>query len=419
MRPHAMNQTGMNKTGMNQKWMKAGAAALAVVGTIAAGAVMFGAGTVPAIAQGAPQGPVPVEVSVMAPEQIMIWNEFSGRLIPVDYAIIKPQVSGTITEIRFQDGQHVEKGDILMVIDPRSFDATLKETKAKLASAQNAYALSKAELDRAKDLMSSSALSRRTYDERLSTARSDLAAIDAAKAQVQQAEVNLDYAYMKAPISGRVGRAELTVGNVVQAGSSAPTLTSVVSDQGIYADFEVDEQTYLKSIRSGGATDKEQEEKIPVQILLGGNEDQLVEGKIHTFDNHIDPASGTIRARAVFDNAEGRLLPGMFVKVRLGNPSDEEKIMVSEKSVGTDQSRKFVYVVDDKDTVQYRPVDLGGSSAGRRVVISGLESGEKVIADGIIKIRPGMPVKPLSHEEMEAMNKAAQDQQAAAPGGSH
>lgn len=395
---------------MNSKIITRGGLVLAGVAIAVAGFAYFKmSGNAGAQMPGGPQGPMPVLVNVMQKEPVMLWSEFSGRLTPVDYAIVRPQVSGTITEIKFEDGQHVEKGDVLMVIDPRTYDAAHKEAKANLSTAQNAYALAKVELDRAQGLIESNAISKRVFDERQSAARSALAAVESAKAQVQQADINLDYAYVKAPISGRVGRAELTVGNVAQAaGLAAPMLTSVVSDAGIYADFEMDEQTYLSSIRSG-AKDKEQEMLIPVQIMLGGNADQIVEGKIHTFDNHIDPASGTIRARAIFANEDGALLPGMFVKVRLGSPSNEEKIMVTEKAVGTDQNRKFVYVVDDTNTVKYRQVELGDSLAGRRVVLSGLEVGEKVIGEGIIKIRPDMPVKPMSPEEMEAMQKQAEE----------
>lgn len=366
---------------------------------------------------GGPQGPMPVMVNIAKKEPVMIWREFSGRLTPVDYAIIRPQVSGTITEIKFEDGQHVEAGDVLMVIDPRPYSAALKEARANLSSAKNAYALAKLDLDRAEELISSSAISKRILDERKATAKSALASVNAAEAQVAKAEVDLDHAYVKAPISGRVSRAELTVGNVAQAaGLAAPELTSIVSDAGIYADFEVDEQTYLSSIRSK-AKDNAEEQMIPVQILLGGNDSDVVEGYIRAFDNHIDPATGTIRARAYFNNENGILLPGMYVKVRLGSPSEDEHIMVSEASIGTDQDRKFVYIVDETGTVKYRQIEIGQSVQGRRVVDSGLEPGDKVIAEGIIKIRPEMPVQPMTADEWAAMQaQQAEAAKAAAAG---
>jgi multidrug efflux system membrane fusion protein len=409
----------------SRKFIKRGSLLVGALALAAGGFFLFNnAQNAGAQAPGGEQPPMPVLVNVMKAEPVMIWNEFSGRLTPVEYALIQPQVSGTITEIKFQDGQTVEKGAVLMVIDPRPFDAALKQAKASLSSAQNALALATTDLKRAQDLITTNAISKRILDERQNTQRTAAAAVESAKAQVQTAEVDLDHAYVKAPISGRVGRAELTVGNVVQSGPNAPTLTSIVSDAGIYADFEVDEQTYLSSVRAG-AKDKEEEMMIPVQISVGGDGGEKVEGKIHTFDNHIDPASGTIRARAIFDNEDGALLPGMFVKVNLGSPTAEEKIMVTEKAIGTDQSRKFVYVVDDKNMVKYRQVELGDSTQGRRVVLDGLKEGEKVIAEGIIKIRPDMPVKPMSPEEMEAMQKqqAAEAAKAAeqkpAAGGGH
>jgi multidrug efflux system membrane fusion protein len=400
-----------------QRMIKSGVWIALSAGLVVAGFVyMGGSSKVGAQMPGGPQGPMPVVVNIMQKEPLMVWSDFSGRLTPVDYAVIQPQVSGIITEVRFEDGQRVEKGDVLMVIDPRPFDAVLKEAKANASSAENVYSLAKIELARAEGLMATNAISQRIFEERQTAAKTAQAGADSARAQVQQAQINLDYAYVKAPISGRAGRAELTIGNVVQAGPGAPILTSVVSDAGIYADFEVDEQTYLKTIRIG-ATDKAAEQAIPVQLLLGSEGTVMIEGQIHTFDNRIDPTSGTIRARALFENADGVLLPGMFVKVLLGSPSSDEKIMITEKAIGTDQNRKFVYVVDDKNTTQYRQIELGASMGGRRVVLSGLEPGEKVIVEGVMRIQPGMPVQPMSAEEMEAMMKAQEEVAKAAQGG--
>lgn len=370
-----------------------------------------------AVAQmpGGPQGPMPVVVESVKREPLVVWTEFSGRLVPVDYAVIRPQVSGVITEVRFEDGQAVQKDDVLFVIDPRPFEAALKEAKAGVAIAENAYVLAQNEFTRAQGLIATNAISKREFEARERDFKTTKASLEAAKAQLQNANINIDYAYVKAPISGRVGRAELTVGNVAQAaGLAAPMLTSVVSSEAIYADFEVDEQTYLKSVRAQ-ASDKSAEQEIPVQIIVGEQSSQPIEGKIHTFDNRIDPQSGTIRARALFDNAQGVLLPGMFAKVRLGSASSEERIMVSEKAIGTDQNRKFVYVVDEKNIVQYRPVQLGMSSEGRREVIGGLEAGEKIITEGIMRIQPQMPVQPMSAQEMQEMQKQQQPPAALLP----
>jgi multidrug efflux system membrane fusion protein len=342
---------------------------------------------------GGPQGPMPVVVDVVQPEEVRIWKEFPGRLVAVESAQIRPQVSGRITELHFEDGRRVEKGDLLFVIDPRPYEATLAQAQAALSGAQSGFTRAQKEFERAEELIKTSAVSRRIYDERRAAKDFAWAEIKGAKAAIQQAEINLDYAHVKAPISGRVSRAEITLGNVVEAGPNAPVVTTIVADEKIYADFEVDEQTYLSYVR-GQAKDKEAENKIPVQILLRGG-GEPIEGTVHAFDNRINPASGTIRARAVLENEDGALLPGMFARVRLGSAERQKQILIDEKALGTDQSRKFVYVVDENNTAAYRQVEIGDRSGQKRVVLSGLEPGDKVIAEGLIRIRPGMEVEPM------------------------
>ncbi len=354
---------------------------------------------------GMPQGPMPVVVSIVKPEEVRIWKDFPGRLVAVDSAEIRPQVSGRIIELNFEDGQRVEKEDILFVIDPRPYEATLSQTKAALKAAQSSFTRAMKEFERSKDLIKTNAISQRIYDERRAAKDFAWAEVAGAKATIEQAQINLDYAHVKAPISGRVSRAEITVGNLVEEGPNAPIVTTIVADEQIYVDFEVDEQTYLSYVR-GQAKDKEQEGKIPVQIILRGDHDPI-DGVIHAFDNRINAASGTIRARAILENENGALLSGMFAKVRLGSADRKQQIMVDEKMLGTDQSRKFVYVVDDKNTVVYRQVEIGDRSGQSRVVLSGLEVGDKVIAEGLIRIRPGMEVKPMTKDEQEKASQKA------------
>lgn len=206
------------------------------------------------------------------------------------------------------------------------------------------------------------------------------------------AKVDLDRAYVKAPISGRVARAEITVGNLVNAGPGAPILTSIVSNDGIYADFEVDEQTYLQSIRTN-AQRINQEHQIPVELSL----DQgfhVYEGKIYSFDNKINNSSGTIRARAKFANEDGQLVPGMFVSVKMASSYEFNGILIPEQAVSSDQSKKFVYVVDKDNKVVYRSVELGQQVNGQRIVIGGLKVGDRVIVDGIQHVRPDAVVNP-------------------------
>jgi membrane fusion protein, multidrug efflux system len=323
---------------------------------------------------------------------VQIWKEFSTHMAAVDFAEIRPQVTGNITEIRFEDGKMVVKDDVLFVIDPRPFQASEQQARAELGAAQNDAKYTQKELLRAQSLIKTKAISQRIYDERENTARVAKTVVAAAKARLTQAQINLDHAFVKAPISGRVSRAEITIGNLVETGSEAPVLTSIVSSNGIYADFDVDEQTYLTHIRSV-AKNIAAENAIPVKLSLGGGS-YVYEGFVHSFDNQINTASGTIRARAYFSNDDKALLPGMFGKLQLGSAVSQEHILISEKAIGTNQDRKFVYVVNDTNKVVYREVIVGNSVNGKRIIRKGLQDGDLVITEGIIRIRPGMLVEP-------------------------
>ncbi len=305
----------------------------------------------------------------------------------VDSAEIRPQVSGRITEIRFQDGQTVQAGAVLFVIDPRPYEAAVAKAEADLATANNNARLARIELDRATRLKAAQAIAQDFYDQRANSSGVAQAAIQSANAALTQARLDVDRAYVKAPISGRVSRAEITVGNLVEAGANAPLLTSIVSKDGIYADFEVDEHTYLRSIRSH-AVDANQEQKIPVELTLQGD-DRSYKGSIESFDNKIDTGTGTIRARARFDNADGSLVPGMFVTVRLASAANSHVVLVPEDAVGTDQSKRYVYVVGRDNKAAFREVSLGQDVDGKRVVVSGLRSGEHFIVDGLQRVQPG------------------------------
>jgi multidrug efflux system membrane fusion protein len=222
------------------------------------------------------------------------------------------------------------------------------------------------------------------------TAKSD---VEAAAARLETAEINLDHAYVKAPIAGRVSRVEVTVGNLVQAGSDAPLLTSIVSNAGIYADFDVDENTYLGFIRST-AHDNASEKAIPVRLTVGSDGKEVHEGRIYAFDNRIDPRTGTIRARAYFDNADARLLPGMFAEVKMGAATEQDAVLLSERAILTDQDRKYVYVVRPDAKAAYREVALGASINDKRIIEKGLSAGDQVIVGGLMLVRPNVPVAP-------------------------
>jgi membrane fusion protein, multidrug efflux system len=349
----------------------------------------------PALANAPPAAPpaVPVDVQTVNFQNARVWSQFSGRMQAVDYAEIRPQVSGRIVDVRIKDGQNVKKGDVLFVIDPRPFEAAVAKAEANLASAKTNANFNTTDLKRASQMIKTEAIARRLYDERANAARVSDAALRAAEAELQQAKLDLDYAHVKAPFAGRVSRAEITLGNLVQAGPNAPLLTSIVSNNGIYADFEVDEQTYLKSIRSHAGTQAE-EQAIPVKLTLPGDDKHVFEGTIYSFDNRIDTGSGTIRARARFDNTDGRLVPGMFASVQMANGGDDTVLLVPERAIGNDQSKKFVYVVDDKNKVVYRDVTLGGQVDGKRIVLTGLLPGERVIVDGVQHVKPDATVAP-------------------------
>jgi len=335
---------------------------------------------------------MPVDVAVIEEKPIRLWKTFSGHLTAVNYVEIRPQITGLITEVKFEDGQLVNEGDVLYIIDPRTHKATVDKAKADLIVAKNRFNLANKEFKRSENLINTKLISRQIYDERVSAKLVAESGVKIAESQLTEAEINLSHAYVKAPVSGRVSRTEITEGNLVASGSNAPLLTTIVSSKSIYADFEVDEQTYLDYVHDA-PSQKDTSDNFPVELRLQA--DNLVfRGKIHSFDNRIDPASGTIRARAIFDNPQGKLLPGMYARLKIGSAREEKKIIVNERAIGTDQNRKFVYIVNKQNKTMYKEVQLGDSINGDRIIRSGLDVGDKVIVRGLIRIRPNMHVIP-------------------------
>src|ERR1700733_11879820 len=339
---------------------------------------------------------VPVTVGLLKPQSVNPFVEFSGRIDAVDYAQIRPQVSGRITEVRFHDGQRVNAGDVLFVIDPRPYQAAVDKAQADLATATNNAKFAKAERDRGSELVKSYTLSQETYDQRVNADDVGQAAIQSAAAVLAAAQVNLDYAHVKAPISGRISRAEITLGNFVGSPTEPPPLmASIVSDNGVYADFEVDEQTYLNTVHNYGQTQQE-EQKIPVELVVNGDGGQVHRGNVESFDIRIDSGSGTIRARARFKNEDGTLIPGMFVTVRMGDGALDDALLVPESAIGNDQSKRFVFIVADGNKAEYRTVQLGAQGDGNRVIRTGVKAGERVILDHLQRLAPGASVDPQS-----------------------
>lgn len=342
----------------------------------------------------APPAPA-VEVAELQPMEIRTWSRFSGRLIPVESAQIKPLVSGTIQQVLFSDGQLVRKGDVLFVIDPRPHQAEEQRAQAQLATARSRANLADDELQRAKQLHSTKLISQSIYDAAVSAHQVAQADVLAAESALSRARLNVEYAHISAPISGRIGRAELTVGNVVEAGPNAPVLTTLVADEQFYAEFNVDEQAYLQSVRSLQQQPRSPqiEQSMPVELSLADG--AIYYGKIHAFDNRLDIASGTIRARAIFDNTDGLLTAGMYANIKLGSASTTPTLLVPERALGTNQDKKFVYVVDDNNTVQYREVQLGDHYQSHRVVEKGLEAGERIAVNSLAHLRPNSPINPV------------------------
>jgi multidrug efflux system membrane fusion protein len=366
--------------------------ATAIVALVVAGGIYSARGTHSSLGSPPPSPAIPVTVHTLAEEKVLVWSEFSGRLHAVDSADVRPEVGGRITEVLFEDGQSVKAGDILFVIDPRPYEAAVARAEANLASAVTSAGFAKVEFERAANIIASQAIPQRLYDERANTNRVANAAVKSAEAALKQAALDLEHAHVKAPISGRASRAEITLGNLVQPGPGAPLLTTIVSNHSIYADFEVDEQTYIETIRDY-ANGRDGERRIPVQLSLHGDKRRVYEGNIYTFDNRIDAASGTIRARAKFDNSDGALVPGMFVSVRLANGREHTELLIPDRAVGFDQSKKFVYVVGDGNKVAYREVELGKQVQSQRVALKGVRPGDRVIVDGVQRVRPDLVVE--------------------------
>jgi multidrug efflux system membrane fusion protein len=344
---------------------------------------------------------LPVAVETLKSQTVSPYAQFSGRINAVDYAEIRPQVAGRITEIRFKDGQEVKAGDVLFVIDPRPYQAAAAKAGADLASAVNNARLTKIERERGDRLVKAQALAQESYDQRVTADDVAQAAVKSAEAALASTQVDVDHAFIKAPISGRISRAEITVGNLVGSATVAPQLlASIVSDDGVYADFEVDEQTYLNILRGRGAN---KQQPVAVDLTVQGDaQAKVYHGAIESFDNRINSGSGTIRARARFANEDGSLVPGMFVSVRMGSGTLPNALLVPETAIGNDQSKRFVYVVGAGDKAEYREIALGTTMDGERVVSSGLKAGDRVILDGLQKLAPGAAVAP--HGQQLARN---------------
>lgn len=334
--------------------------------------------------------PPPPQVSVadVVVRQVNDWNEFTGRVEAAKTVEIRPRVNGYIDQVLYAEGREVAKGDVLFVIDQRPYRAALAHAEAELARARAQAALAKSEVARAKKLLESRAISREEHDQAIAADAQGRAEVGAAAAALDIARLNLEFTEVRAPIAGRAGRAMVTEGNLVQSGETL--LTTLVSLDPVYVYFESDEQVYLRSsdLARRGARNT-------VLVGLANEEGFPHEGVLDFVDNQVNPDTGTIRGRAVLDNADRQFTPGLFARVRLQGSATERAILIDERAILTDQDRRFVYVLGGDSTAQRRDVRLGKSVDGLRIITSGLTEGDRVIVHGVQKIFfPGMPVQP-------------------------
>jgi multidrug efflux system membrane fusion protein len=390
-------------TSKSKRWALVGAG-LGLAASFGAAAMFVDLPTNAAAAASAPAAApaIPVTVAMVTSRNITTWEEFSGRLEAVDRVQIRSRVAGAIQSVSFREGALVKAGDLLFTIDPQPYQAAVAQAEGQLASAKAKVSLAQLELDRGLKLSESNAISQSDMDQRQNAFAEAEAGLRTAEAALQTVKLELGYTQVRAPVAGRVGKLEITVGNLVAAGSTSPALTTLVSVDPIYASFSASEEMVTTAlaqlpVSTSGTPALEQ---IPVEIGTLADNDTPIKGKLQLIDNQVDAASGTIGVRAVFDNPGGRLIPGQFVKVRMGQPKAEDKILVSERAIGTDQDKKFVFVIDAENKVVYRPVQLGTTAEGQRVVEGGLKVGDKIVVNGLQRIRPGAVVAPQLEEKV-------------------
>ena len=371
--------------------------------------LVLAAGCVQTSAQPAPPPPPQVTVASVIERDVTEWDEFTGRLQAVDSVEVRPRVSGLIAAVRFQEGAIVRRGDPLFEIDPRPFQAEVDRLRAELNRARATGQRAASELQTAEKLRAENAIAKEEHDRRAAFAQESTAQSAAVEAALRAAELNLEFTKVTSPIDGRVGRAIVTEGNLVSSGPGEATLlTTVVSLDPVFAYFDADEQIFLKYTAATGpqgpaVRNGRRGTELPIRMALANDEGFPRVGRMDFLDNQLDAATGTIRGRAVFRNPDGVLTPGLFVRLRLAGTKSYRGLLIQDRAVGTDLSKKFVYVVGPKNDVQYRNVTLGPIVDGLRVVRDGLEAGESVIVNGLQRVRPGVQVTPV----VEAADQAS------------
>jgi RND family efflux transporter MFP subunit len=367
--------------------------AVAIPALVAAALVSAGCARNEAAPAATPQAPQ-VSVAQVVSRPVTEFDEFTGKFVAVERVELRPRVSGYIANVSLDPGHEVKQGDVLFTIDQRPYQAELKRAQAELARARTQLALSKSERERAVKLLDQHAISREEFDSRVAGNEQAEANVQAAAAAVDTAELNLSFTLVRSPISGLVSREEVTAGNLVTAGTTL--LTTVVSVDKIYVEFEGDEKVYLKyaALTRAGKLENRRDTETPVWVGLADEVGTPHEGMMVFVDNALDPATGTIRARALLDNKDRRFTPGLFARVKLVGSGKYDAILVNDSAIGTDQNVRYVFAVGPDNKVQYRAVKLGPLVDGLRVVREGVKPGEYIVVNGLQRVRPGVEVTP-------------------------
>jgi RND family efflux transporter MFP subunit len=370
---------------------------LAIASALVPGLCLALAGCAQPPAEGPAAAPPPVAVSYPAEREVTDYADYTARTAAVDSVELRARVSGYLDRVNFKEGTLVRKGDVLFEIDPRTYKAVLKNAEGNLAAAEARVKRLDADLARAEQLIRSKSLSREDYDKIVGDRGEAVASQAALEAAVERSKLDLGFTRVIAPVSGRISRYAITVGNLVQAGdqTGGTLLTTIVSVDPMYAYFDVDEHTVLRVkelIREGKA--KTPDDEIPVRLGLANEEGHPHRGTLNFVDNQVNPRTGTLRVRGVFPNKDEALSPGYFARVRVPIGVPHKALLITERALDTDQGQKVVYVVDKDNRVATRPVRLGALHDGRREVTDGLKAGERVIVNGLQQVRPGMAVEP-------------------------
>ena len=364
-------------------------ATLILAAVLALSTALSGCGR--ADAQGGPPMAPPVSVAPTVQRSVQTHDEFTGRLEATETVDIRPRVGGTLDAVHFKAGDEVKRGQLLFTIDARAYNAELARAQAQLASARTALGLAASEQARAQKLLAQRAISQQEADALTASAANSQSTVKAAEAAVATARLNVDYSQIRAPIAGKTSRNNISVGNLVAVGD--PVLTTLVSQDKVYAYFDVSEQTYLRLAPAlNGKT------KPSVHMGLSNESGFAHSGVIDFFDNRLNPATASVRARAVFDNSKRQFTPGLLAKLKLSSGEPVGAVMTPEKAIGTDQNKRFVWVLGADKMPQFREVKLGALEGGMRVITEGLKAGELVVVNGLQRVRPGAP---LNAEELK------------------